>query len=323
MVAREFYLGQSLVEEESTLLHEQEDYDSLLLEEGEDDDEALSLCDLPLYSNNSSSSTSSSSADSTNNHQRVRDDDVFLSTHGKKTSSSRFTEKDDDDFFEFFSEEFTASTTHSKTTISDNIIFCGKLIPYKEAGGGNNNNNNKEEDNNNIIHQKSTLVHPWNSKKGGKKAKEGEKSNFNYEYPSIGKVSLMRSTTKSRWFLFMFGMPRLPNNNAMDLSGIRYRQSRSRSQKTMFAVVAPPPENGEEVKKGKRYNNKNNNNCKGLWRALKSISFGLGCRSSKLANDVVVKAAFGPKVKEKSPREVRKNKEIKENGQKAKEPNLP
>ncbi|KAL1343601.1 hypothetical protein HN51_029954 [Arachis hypogaea] len=271
MVAKEFYL-----EEESTLLQEKEkDDDPLLLEDQEDDDEALSLCDLPLYSNNSSSS--SSSVDS-----MVRDDYFDLSTKNGENRSSRSKEEkddDDDDFFEFFSEEFV--TTSTKTNISDNIIFCGKLIPYKEADGNNNNNN--------IHHQKGTLVHPWknynddiNSKKG-QKVKKGEKSNFTCENSSIGKVSLMRSTTKSRWLFFMFGMSRLPSNNGMELSDIRSRQSRSRSHshRTKFAAVAPP-----ESKE------KRSNNCKGLWRAFRSISYGLGCRSSKLANDAVVKAAF-------------------------------
>ncbi|KAL1295281.1 hypothetical protein HN51_056170 [Arachis hypogaea] len=258
MVAKEFYL-----EEESTLLQEKEkDDDPLLLEDQEDDDEALSLCDLPLYSNDSSSSSSSVGS-------MVRDDYFDL-------SRSKEEEDDDDDFFEFFSEEFI--TTSTKTNISDNIIFCGKLIPYKEADGKNN-----------IHRQKGTLVHPWknyndniNSKKG-QKVKKGEKSNFTCEHPSIGKVSLMRSTTKSRWLFFMFGMSRLPSNNGMELSDIRSRQSRSRSHshRTKFAAVAPP-----EAKE------KRNNNCKGLWRAFRSISYGLGCRSSKLANDAVVKAAF-------------------------------
>jgi hypothetical protein len=51
----------------------------------------------------------------------------------------------------------------------------------------------------------------------------------------------------------------------------------------MFPVA---PENGKEVVKSKK-----NRNGKGMWKLLKSMSFVLGCTSSKLANDVV-KAAF-------------------------------
>jgi hypothetical protein len=112
-----------------------------------------------------------------------------------------------------------------------------------------------------------------------------EKS-FAGDYTSMGgKVSLVRSPTKSRWFLFMFGMSSSSrmSSKEMQLSDIRNRQSRSRREPmTMF----PTPENGKEVVKSKR-----NRNSKGMWKILKSISLVLGCSSSKLANDVV-KAAF-------------------------------
>nr|KYP74760.1 hypothetical protein KK1_007451 [Cajanus cajan] len=109
---------------------------------------------------------------------------------------------------------------------------------------------------------------------------KGSKS-FACDYTSTGKVSLMRSTTKSRWFLFMFGSMSKLSSTEMELRDIRNRQGRRRGPATMF----PAPEDGKEVAmKGK-------GSCKGMWKLLKSISFVLGCRSSKIANDVV-KAAF-------------------------------
>ena len=269
-MAKEFYLGQSLAagNEESTLL--QDPY------EESEEEEALSLCDLPLHSNSISA--------------QWGDDDNISKEDGRNSRSnnnSKENDNDDDDFFGFFSEEFTTSTTHSTTTTADNIIFCGKLIPFKDPPQKGNNPQS------NI--QKGTLL-PWRSNSRptskavtcsdgsfnkGQGAKGAKSTNFTYEYSSIGKVSLMRSTTKSRWFLFMFGMSRL-SNTEMELRDIRSRQSRSRSRRTMFAAA---PENVEEMKIER------SRNCKGLWRVLRSISVGLGCRSSKLANDVV-KAAF-------------------------------
>ncbi|KAL5069552.1 hypothetical protein RYX36_020439 [Vicia faba] len=109
---------------------------------------------------------------------------------------------------------------------------------------------------------------------------------FAYDYTSMGgKVSLVRSATKSRWFLFLFGMSsssRL-SSKEMQLSDIRNRLSR-REPTVMFPVA--PPGNGKEVVKRKR-----NENSKGAWKMLKSISLVLGCSSAKIANDVV-KTAF-------------------------------
>ncbi|KAJ1414932.1 hypothetical protein SESBI_18440 [Sesbania bispinosa] len=63
---------------------------TMLLDPYEEEEEALSLCDLPIYS------------------------DDFSKEDGKNYSQS--SNNDDDDFFEFFSEEFTTSTT--TTTLS-------------------------------------------------------------------------------------------------------------------------------------------------------------------------------------------------------------
>jgi len=232
MAVKEFQSDQG--NEESTLLQ---------VEPYEEEEETLSLCDLPIYSGS------------------MRD---TWSADFSKEDEKRFGDDDDDDnLFEFFSEEFTTS---SNSAAAENIIFCGKLIPFKDFPPRVDECNSTTRKN----------VQKGIQKRGSK----GSKS-FACDYTSMGKVSLVRCTTKSRWFLFMFGMSKLSSTTEMELKDIRNRQSR-RGPAAMF----PAAEDGEvDAVKGKK------RSCKGMWKILKSITMVLGCRSSRLANDVV-KAAF-------------------------------
>ena len=130
-----------------------------------------------------------------------------------------------------------------------------------------------------------------NVQKGiAKRSSKGSKSSFeSCDYSSLGKVSLVRSPTNSRWFLFMFGMSKLSITTEMELKDIRNRQSRRRRGPTATMMIPAAPENGKEevvAVKEKR------SSCKGMWKMFRSISMVLGCHSSnKIANDVV-KAAF-------------------------------
>lgn len=280
-MAKEFHSAQEAGNEESTTLLKDP------YEEEEEEEDTLSLSDLPIYSDNSISA------------QRGHG----FSKEVGENSPPNNDDEDDDDFFEFFSEEFTTSTRAT----AENIIFCGKLIPFKDPPLEKGKKNIES----NTI-QKGTALLPWWAAKSFDKAKstskdvtscdddsfkkqgqeaKGAKSNFSCEYSSsssVGKVSLMRSTTKSRWFVFMFGMSRLSNTEKMEMRDIRSRQRRSRSRRgPVVATMFPSsPVHGEEGKiKARR-------NCKGLWKVLRSISLGLGCNnSSKLASDVV-KAGF-------------------------------
>ncbi|TKY51561.1 hypothetical protein E2542_SST23077 [Spatholobus suberectus] len=196
----------------------------------------------------------------------------------KFSSRSNDGDDDDDDLFEFFSEEFSTSSNAT----AENIVFCGKLIPFKDVPPRVESNSSGVQKGSS---SSTSALLPWRptnkakpSLRKGEPEAKGSKS-FACDYTSIGKVSLLRCTTKSRWFLFMFGMPKV-STAEMELRDIRNRQSR-RGPATMF----PAPEDGKEVgMKGKR-------NCKGMWKLFRSISLVLGCRSSKIANDVV-KAAF-------------------------------
>ena len=86
-----------------------------------------------------------------------------------------------------------------------------------------------------------------------------------------GKVSLLRSNTKSRWYLFMFGISRLPNK--MELRDIRRRQSRK------GVAAAAAMEQGKVVAKSEG---------RWVWRILRPLGFG--CRGKHAIN--IVEASF-------------------------------
>ncbi|KAF1884754.1 hypothetical protein Lal_00028640 [Lupinus albus] len=91
----------------------------------EDQEETLSLCDLPTYTSDS-----------------AQWDDYFsIERHSSLQSNDDGDNDDNDDFFEFSSEEFT---TLSHETTAKSIIFCGKLIPFKEPPQQHRNYQNSD-----------------------------------------------------------------------------------------------------------------------------------------------------------------------------------
>lgn len=186
-------------------------------------EEALSLCDLPIYS------------------------DVDANWDDYSKEEQRLSS--DNDFFEFFSEDFSTASTCSDTA-SKNIIFCGKLIPYRELPDPE-----KAHDTRQTETKKGGFLR-WKSLSFNKK--KGSSSNCDF---SVGKVSVLAPATKSRWYLFLFGMAGLPTE--MELRDIKIRQSRLRSQSSMTVEC-------DEMVKGGNARRRGN----GLWRLL-SV---LGCR---------------------------------------------
>ncbi|RDX96981.1 hypothetical protein CR513_20294, partial [Mucuna pruriens] len=231
MAAKEFLSDQEAGDEETTLM-QVDPYE---------EEETLSLCDLPIYSGSNSAQWG----------------DDFSKEDGCDDDKN-------DNMFEFFSEEFSTSSNNNSAT-AENIIFCGKLIPFKDI----HIPPRVETERSNIVQKDSSsstngaLVLPWRPMKRSAKRSwkneglggKGSKS-FACDYTSNGKVSLWSSTE-------------------MELGDIRNRQSR-RGPARMFPAA--------EDTEGKR-------RCRGMWKLLKSISLVLGCRNSEIANDVV-KAAF-------------------------------
>lgn len=223
-------------------------------------EETLSLSDLPIYS------------DPTDRDDYSKDQDQSL--------------PQDDDFFEFLSEDFTASTCAA--TANKNIIFCGKLIPYKELPGPEKTRNHESTDTKDFTPRKTFL--DGNHSVGFNKKKSSSKysklqsdkdsntlslaSPKNHVYETrkcdfaVGKVSLIASPAKSRWCLFMFGMTRFPTE--MELRDIRSRQSRISSQSSMFRSIdfdGMVKANANGGRRGKM----------GLWRRLRR-TLGLGSK---------------------------------------------
>ncbi|KAJ7970412.1 Protein unc-13 4B like [Quillaja saponaria] len=236
MVAKESYIDQE------ALLHDQGNTSIHFLMEEVDPyeaEEALSLCDLPMYGDS------------------ARWDD-FSNVQTSNSSSN----DGDDKFFEFFSEDFTASTRSSTT--DKNVIFCGKIIPYKEPP--HMVTNDTKQTSGKI--KKGWSLFPWNSQ-------STRKLDF-----SVGKVSVLTSPTKFRWNLFLFGMTRFPTE--MELRDMKTRQSRRGPQAT--AMVSASKEQSEVVKGTSRRKVRKGKGFCGIFRAL-------GC-SNRTAK-AVAKASFG------------------------------
>lgn len=205
--------------------------------------------------------------------------DLPLTGDSAQWDCSYSKEDDDDDFFEFISEDFAAST------IEREIIFCGKIIsPYKESSKDARQSNtlNQNDNDSSILlpwvpnkHTSRTTISRNSTLHNGQELKDSRNLIDNY---SRGRVSLMRSATKSKWYLFTFRMPstRLPAE--MELRDIRNRQRRRNVPAT---TKLPEPEGGDAMaskNKGRR-----------IWWFGKMLrSLGLGCgNNTKQANDVV------------------------------------
>lgn len=200
--------------------------------QGEDDEaeETLSLCDFAVNSN-------------TEDYNNWKDKGFDIEDQGERSSS--------EDIFEFSSEEFFTSSTNYPT---DNVMFCGKLIPLKQR----------------VVPEQTRIINDIVLQQ--RKRLEKKSAIINYRPLTRG---------KSRWYLFVFGYERFPSE--MELRDIKNRQSRRRDVKDNAAVTMFKfnDDNGGEI------GNDKSNHKKGLWRLLK----GLGCKSLK-ANPVA-KASFG------------------------------
>lgn len=245
------------------------------LQDSYEAEETLSFCDLPIY------------GDASNWVDDYSKEDQSLSDH-------------DNDFFEFLSEDFTASTC--ATTMNKNIIFCGKIIPCKDPPEPEKTQKQESTTNTKVRNEAKPGFLRWKSLSFNKTSSSSKYSKLpkdkdsktlaltsskGYVYGasncdfSVGKVSMLASSsTKSRWYLFMFGMTRFPTE--MELRDMKIRQSRRmRSQSSMARSV----ECDEMIKR-----KQDRSRGKGLWRLLRVLGFG--CKRSQHSN-AVVKASFG------------------------------
>ncbi|XP_062078662.1 uncharacterized protein LOC133783138 [Humulus lupulus] len=257
-------------------LHPQ-DLDEEVEEETEEADEALSLSELPLSSN--------------------QNDQNYGQESFKNTTLSRRSSSEPPEFFEFFSDVSSGENMCS----AEDIIFCGRLIPFKEQYSDNHSDKMSlknvisfpedfikkqtglrrrseslsELQSSSVSRSSSTKAMAMRNSRSLDYQKLRRSSNYSMVSPGppdIDRNSSVKSSGKSdsppkkpfrpRWSSFlMFGMARFPTE--MDLSDIKSRQVR-RSPSTLF----PTLDSGG----GNFPVSRNSSSGKASWKLLKALS---------------------------------------------------
>ncbi|KAL8533103.1 hypothetical protein ACS0TY_009380 [Phlomoides rotata] len=167
-------------------------------QESDELEETLSLCDLPLYSDQSAD------------------------------FDQDFSSSQQDYNFEFFSQELNPSSTITDAAAPENIIFCGKLIPYKQPP----QTNIKIQ----TINKRKSYwpFFRWNVPEASKKGTTEKMYNTNKRGKGQDKVCVFTNSPsgKGKWYFLMFGISRF--SPVVELRDIKNRQ-RSRRRK-----AAPP-----------------------------------------------------------------------------------
>ncbi|GAU35201.1 hypothetical protein TSUD_204770 [Trifolium subterraneum] len=249
-------------EEEHVHIMKVSNYDDV-----ESEEEALSLCDLPLNENSESLN------------------DMSFKRNILRPSSLT----DSSDFFSGFS-----SSSSSDMCPADDIIFCGKLVPFKEIINhdhrGENGENRKVELNKSRINRRrsesvSSVIrsnsasnfsgggsnrHLMRNSRSLNYCRLRESSNFVIsKAPEVDRNSSVRSVASSegvakkamkpRWYSLMFGKMKVPAE--MELNDIKNRQVRRNPSKSMF----PASDSGEN-------SDLNRSSGKVSWKILKALS---------------------------------------------------
>ncbi|CAL8990641.1 unnamed protein product [Prunus brigantina] len=232
--------------------------------EEEDAEEALSLCDLPLD----------------NTHDQVHEFRDMSSNHLQARRSSS------DQLFEFFSDISSDSFMCS----AEDIIVCGKLIPFKqhmtEVPKAHPNPNDSQKNKQPTFRRRSESLSELQSSVTRSSSSKNQimmRNSRSLDYRKLHRQSSMVSPTpgemernssvrsvgksdkvksgnnKPRWFFLMFGIVKFPAE--MDLSDIKNRQIRRNLSTTMFP---------REAVAGKFPDNRSSG--KGSWRLLKALS---------------------------------------------------
>ncbi|KDP36399.1 hypothetical protein JCGZ_08668 [Jatropha curcas] len=206
--------------------------------DSDEEEEALSLCDLPLEEEDDENDDKGSSN---------------ITSHANRRSSSEPPE-----FFEFFS-----NVSSDNMCSADDIIFCGKLIPFKDFKTHNNSPQDKihlsfrrRSESLSGLHNSVARSNSINTTKlmmrnsrsldyrklwFSKTSSESDNSfDRNSSTRSIGKGDgVVKKMVKPRWYVLMFGVVKPPTE--MELKDIKSRQIR---RNMMF-----PPSVAETVKK--------------------------------------------------------------------------
>ncbi|KAM3714582.1 hypothetical protein ACB098_01G347600 [Castanea mollissima] len=220
-------------------------------QEQEEAEEALSLCDLPL---------------SLNNKENIIFDNNNNNNHNDNSNDSI-------DFFEFFSD-----LSYSENMCSaEDIIFCGKLIPFKEQQFSHptpqtptkQTSLRRRSESLSKLQSPVTRSNSINTKlMRNSRSLDYRKLNpvsnsppetieRNSSVRSVGsksEIALKKAaSSRPRWYFFMFGMVKFPTE--MELSDIKNRQVRRNQPQSMIFPV-----------------NRNSGKGSGSWKLLKALS---------------------------------------------------
>ncbi|XP_062164291.1 uncharacterized protein LOC133870985 [Alnus glutinosa] len=229
-------------------------------EEEEETEESLSLCDLPLNPKNKSKD---------------------LSNHTPRSRAEA------PEFFEFFSD------LSSEMCPADDIIFCGKLIPFKDLQSPPTHQTPKTSNtgekptkqtpfrrrseslsklqspvtrsdsgtSTRLMRNSRSLDYTKLHRSSNSMVSPAQEIERNSSVKSLGKSDMaLRRAAKPRWYLLMFGLVKFPPE--MELSDIKNRQVRRNHPSTLF----PPPLSAD----GKFPVNRSSS--KGSWRLLRALS---------------------------------------------------
>ncbi|KAI3705186.1 hypothetical protein L1987_75420 [Smallanthus sonchifolius] len=118
-----------------------------------------------------------------------------------------------DDQFEFSSELLKTSV------INNSVVFCGKIIPYKES--------NIASPNTYKLESKTSHKQRWRFVRVFKKSKSNihsETLDLKFEVP-IRRVSILASASKPRWYLLMFGFGSSSFSSQMHIRDLKKRRT--------------------------------------------------------------------------------------------------
>ncbi|KAK6137965.1 hypothetical protein DH2020_028291 [Rehmannia glutinosa] len=223
----------------------------------ESDIETLSLSDLPMYSDQNSEIL----------------DQEYLSLDPSNASTSISSSSQNDDVFEFFIQELNPSTTTAGGGGGfppENIIFCGKLIPYKQIDNTPQQNSPTLAENNKK--KPSWQLFRWKFKRNPNskneirstttlKHKKGQATRKVYNSDKLRKG---HGFPVHKMYLFLFGITRFPTE-------VEMRDMKSRRRSRGRCPPSPPPSvlryefGDDKVSGGKKWR---------LWGLIRALSCG-------------------------------------------------
>ncbi|KAI3520091.1 hypothetical protein L1887_09315 [Cichorium endivia] len=156
-------------------------------------------------------------------------------------------------------EEFEFSSELLKTSVAHSVVFCGKVIPYKESSVSQNTYKLERKKQQKHHKRKWRFFTFFNKPSKSKANLDSKKLDLKYEAP-IRRVSILASATKPRWYLLMFGVGSSRFPAQMHIRDLKKRQTSM----------------GTKAVKDNKISGSNNGGI-GSWRLVRF----LGCGGSK------------------------------------------